>query len=120
MSTRNYDFVTSVSTFSKLVDRITRDGTPFAFDIETGYNGVPREKIALLPFHPDWILVGFSFTNSIDWARYIPIAHDAGGNIDDPVEAARLLWKLLHVTDAEGKPMGVAHNAAFELKGLRR
>lgn len=111
----NYGAVKSAEKFTKFVDKLVKDDLPFGFDIESGYTGADREKAALLPFYPEWILVGFSFTNSpTDWARYVPIAHDSGDNVDDVLETIRQLWRLLQTGN------GVAHNATFELKGLSR
>lgn len=110
----NYGAIKSADQFEVFVDRLISDNTAFGFDIESGYYGPDKEKAALLPFYPDWVMVGFSFTNSLQWARYVPVAHDSGENIDDPVRVARLFWKLLQTGN------GVAHNATFELKGLSR
>ena len=96
------------------IDRITASGKPFDFDIEAGYTGDDKKGVSLQQFHPDYIVVGISFTVSTEWARYIPIAHDDGGNIDDIIPVARALWRML------SSGQGVAHNAAYELKGLSR
>jgi DNA polymerase I-like protein with 3'-5' exonuclease and polymerase domains len=110
----NYAAVTSSAKFTQFVDKLIADGKPFGFDIESGYTGEDATGTALLTAHPRWILVGFSFTNSTNWARYVPIAHDSGDNIDDVVQAARDFWRLLN------SGLGVAHNASFELRGISR
>lgn len=112
MSIKNYGRIESVDELTALVDRlIDDDGLPIAYDIETGYHGPDREKASL---HPETaMVVGFSFTNSTDWARYVPLAHDTGPNLD-PAACAEQLWRLL----ATGR--GVAHNATFELRHLSR
>lgn len=113
--TANYGAIKSADQFGQFVDRLIAENKPIGFDIESGYTGPDLEKGALLPFHPNWILVGFSFTNSpTDWARYVPIAHDSGDNVDDIKATARHLWRMLNAG------LGVAHNATFELKGLSR
>ncbi len=103
--------VTSITELSGLVDRIVTGGRAFGFDIETGYHGPDREKFSI---HPETALIaGISFTDSLEWARYAPLGHDRYDNLDNR-QAARLLWKLLNTG------MGVAHNAAFELRHLAR
>lgn len=115
---KNYGAIMTADKFEQFVDRIVKADLPFGFDIESGYTGIDKvlgkNAIALMPFHPDWIMVGFSFTNSLDWARYVPIAHDCGTNIDDPVRVARLLWRML----ATGK--AVIHNVSFEFQACSR
>lgn len=107
----NCGLVTSLDEVRTLVTRIIGDGRVFGFDIETGYHGDPVDGGALrVETH---IVAGFSFTNSLAWARYVPLAHDGGGNLDN-LECAKLLWDLL----ATG--LGVAHNAEFELRSLAR
>jgi DNA polymerase I-like protein with 3'-5' exonuclease and polymerase domains len=112
---RNYGAVKSADKFTKFVDRLLEQGDPIGFDIESGYTGPDKEKVALLPFHPDWILVGFSFTNSTEWARYVPVAHDdPRDNADDLLEIARQLWRMLQ------SGLAVAHNFSFELQAVSR
>lgn len=114
MADRNYDAIRDVETLEKFVNRCVQSGVPIGFDIEAGYTGPDREKTALQQYYPDWLFTGFSFTVSEDWARYVPVNHDAGGNIDDIITTARLLWRLL----APGNC--VAHNAMYELTGVSR
>lgn len=110
--TKNYGLISSIDQLEKFVDRLISAGKPVGFDIETGYDGPPKEAAALHPEDPCSKVVGFSFTNSTDWARYVPLSHDLGENLD-PTECAVLLWRLL--TQAQI----VCHNAAFELRFLR-
>lgn len=114
MTSRNYGALRDAETALKFIDRMTQGTLPFAFDIEAGYTGDDKVGVSLQQFHPEYIVVGISFTNSEKWARYIPFAHDNGGNIDDIVTVARALWRMLRT----GR--GVAHNAAYELKGMSR
>lgn len=114
MSDRNFGAVRTAAEFVDHARRLIRDGTPIGFDIEAGYVGEDKEGVSLLPHHPDWILVGFSFTNSKHWARYVPIAHDIGGNVDDVKAVARVLWRVLNTG------LAVAHNAKYELAGVSR
>lgn len=111
MSTKNYGFITSLDELSKLFSKLIKDNKPIAFDIETGYHGEPRDGFAL---HPETaIVVGFSFANSTDWARYVPLAHDIGANLDN-YEVAKLFWPVLKTG------LGVAHNARFEMRHLSK
>lgn len=111
MATKNYGMVSSVEELARFVARLTDAGGAFGFDIETGYLGPDKEKASI---HPETaIVVGISFTNSTDWARYAPLRHDLGPNLNN-VEAARLFWPLL----LTGR--GVAHNAPFEMRHLSK
>lgn len=125
--TPNYRAIKKASEFTKIVDFIIKRNEPFGFDIETGFWGEPtQDKIALKSMHPQWMLVGFSVSaateeeakNQSEWAMYVPIAHDdeegKGINVDDPVQVARDLWRLLQTG------LCVPHNASFELKGTGR
>lgn len=114
MTAANYGAITSAEKLELLLGRIAESGKDFAFDIESGYSGPYRDKGSLLTYSPNWYLVGISFTSSTNWAQYVPFAHDAGGNIDDPVRAARAFWRLLNTGN------GVAHNAMMELNGCAR
>ncbi len=111
MATRNYGLVTSEAELEALIRRLTDSDEPFGFDIETGYLGEDKPKHSL---HPETAIVaGISLTNSLNWARYVPLGHDDADNVDN-YAAARLLWPLLQT----GR--GVAHNAAFELRHLAK
>lgn len=115
MSTRNYGLVRTAAEFLTHVRRLMQTpDIPVGFDIEAGYTGEDKEGVSLLPHHPDWILVGFSFTNGKDWARYVPIAHDNGDNVDDVKAVARILWRLLNTCKI------IPHNANYELTGVSR
>jgi DNA polymerase-1 len=106
---KNYGVITSLDELETHINRIDED--VYAFDIETGYLGPPREKFSL---HPETALIaGFSFTNSEHWARYVPLAHDDAENLDNQA-VAELLWPWF----ISGK--GVAHNAKFEKRHLSR
>jgi DNA polymerase I-like protein with 3'-5' exonuclease and polymerase domains len=97
--------------------RLTADLLPFGFDIETGYEGESREEAQL---HPEENLIsGFSLTNSLAWARYVPVQHDTGVNLD-PARAAELIWPLFFLTDAEGLHLCVTHGGIFEKRCLAR
>lgn len=113
MTTKDYGSLCETSELKEYIGKVMRDGKIFAFDIESGYDGPDRKDIAKMPFHPDWKLVGISFSDDPSWARYVPIAHDTGNNAD-AVTAARLFWALLQT----GR--GVPHNAMFELQGVSR
>lgn len=114
MTTLNYGAIRSAEKFEAFADRIIAAGKPFGFDIESGYSGPARASSSLQTAYPQWFLVGFSFTNSLQWARYVPVAHDDGDNVDDVVRTARALWRMLQTG------LAVAHNIPFELKGTSR
>lgn len=114
MSERNYGAIRDAEKLEAFVEKMIDSGKPIGFDIEAGYTGPDAEGISLLQFHPNYILVGISFTVSTEWARYVPIAHDDGNNINDIPRVARALWRMLQTG------MGVAHNLSYELKGLSR
>lgn len=114
MSDRNYGAIRDVEVLEKFVNQCIQSGKPIGFDIEAGYSGPDGEKLALRQYHPQWLFTGFSFTVSEDWARYVPVNHDSGGNVDDVITTARLLWRLV----MSGKI--VAHNAMYELTGVTR
>lgn len=107
----SYDLLTSESELTSLVARMLAEGRPFGFDIETGYEGESREKAGL---HPEEnFICGISLTNSVSWARYIPLRHDQGVNMD-PGFAWRALKPLLF------SGLGVAHGGKFELRCIAR
>lgn len=108
---RNYGAITSIEELADFTERVINAGTPIAFDIETGYHGDDRDKGAI--HRATAIVVGISFTNSMDWARYAPLAHNTGENLDNRA-AAQLFWDMF----ATG--WGVAHNAGFELRHLSK
>ncbi len=114
MTDRNYGAIRESEKAVAFIDKIAASGKPFGFDIEAGYTGPDKEGVALQQFHPDYIVVGISFTVSTEWSRYIPIAHDDDGNVDDIPAVARALWRMLNTGN------GIAHNAAYELKGMSR
>ena len=87
------------------------------YDIETSYDGDPRPDAQK---HPEEnFICGFSLTNSLAWARAVPIAFESGPNIDLGV-AAKCLRRLAEARDADGKPLLVPHNAVFELRCTAR
>jgi DNA polymerase I len=106
---KNYGLITSIYELCEYVERI--NGNVFGYDIETGFDGPDREKGSV---HPETAkLVGISFTDSTDWARYVPLGHDDADNLDNHA-AARIFWDLLNTG------LGVAHNASFELRHLAK
>lgn len=108
---RNYGAIASIEELADFTERVTKAGTAISFDIETGYHGDDREKGAI--HRSTAIVVGISFTNSLDWARYVPLAHDTGENLDN-YRAAQLFWDMFSTG------LGVAHNAGFELRHLSK
>jgi DNA polymerase I-like protein with 3'-5' exonuclease and polymerase domains len=112
VATKNYDIVRSTEELAQLWNEITSQGKPTGFDIETGYHGEDQDRGSLrLETN---LLVGFSFTNSLNWARYCPMAHDFAENITDHLTIAEILWKNFQ------SGLIVAHNAGFELRRMAR
>jgi DNA polymerase I-like protein with 3'-5' exonuclease and polymerase domains len=107
----DYGLVSSDDEFEQLCRKLVEDGLPFGFDIETSYDGEPREEAQL---HPETNFVcGLSFTNALTWARYAPLRHDFGFNLDNK-RAAVAFWSALQTR------LGIPHNAKFERRCLSR
>lgn len=85
---KDYAAITSVEQLSRLADRMLEEGKPIGFDTETGYHGSDFARRSLDHDSPHQFCVGFSFTNDAGWARYVPLAHDLGENIDGGPAAA--------------------------------
>lgn len=116
-SSPSFALLTDPAELARVADRLAGQGLPIGFDIETGYEGETREKASL---HPEEnFIVGISFTNSLDWARYVPLRHDTGPNMDNTFVAA-VFWLLLTAIGADGLPLGVAHHAKFERRTMAR
>jgi DNA polymerase I-like protein with 3'-5' exonuclease and polymerase domains len=110
-SAPSYALLTVTEEFEQLCERLIAEGRPFGFDIESSYDGEPRSHAQL---HPEENFpCGLSLTNSLAWARYAPLRHDSGLNLDSE-RCARVFWKLLRTG------LGVAHGAKFELRVLSR
>lgn len=109
---KNYDLVRSTEEVKNLFDMIVSEGKPFGFDIETGYHGEDDDRGSLKM--ETNLLVGFSFTNSLNWARYVPLAHDFAENITDHLTVAEILWTSFQ------SGLLVAHNLGFELRRMAR
>src|SRR3954468_677501 len=109
---KNYDVVRSIEELKTFWDKIVEEHKPFGFDIETGYHGPDNDRGALK--HETNLLVGFSFTNSLNWARYVPMAHDFAENITDHLSIAEILWNSFKTG------LMVAHNLGFELRRMAR
>lgn len=103
--------IRSLDDLKVLVEKMDQSGRPIGFDIETGYDGPPRIKSSLFP-HAGSFIVGFSMTVDSRWARYVPLQHDFGPNLD-PDEVWPVMKPLL-----EQKRV-VAHNLKFEKRNLR-
>ena len=107
----SYGLITSCEEVEQLCAKLVADGKPFGFDIETSYDGEPREHAQL---HPEENFVcGLSFTNDLTWARYAPLRHDFGANLDNK-RCAVAFWGVVQTG------LGVPHNAKFERRCLSR
>lgn len=110
--------LTDLSEIRERTEAVAAAKLPFAFDVETGYHGEPREGGSL--HAEENFVVSFQFTNDLGWARGIPLGFEnAAANVDNRAAAA-LLWPMLHAVDDEGLPLGVAHGAIAELRWLSR
>ncbi len=112
MAVKNYDIVRSIDELKEFWERLVQEHKPIGFDIETGYLGPDDDRGSLK--HETNLLVGFSFTNSLDWARYVPMAHTLADNLTDHLAIAETLWPALQLG------LIVAHNAGFELRRMSR
>jgi DNA polymerase-1 len=109
---KNYNVVRSINELKAMWDKLIQDDLPVGFDIETGYHGEDQDRGSLK--HETNLLVGFSFTNSLNWARYVPMAHDFADNITDHLSIAEILWNSFKTIKL------VAHNLGFELRRMAR
>jgi DNA polymerase-1 len=109
---KNFGYIRSVDELAKMMKIIGKTPEPFGFDIETGYEGPPREK-GSLAWHHGTFIVGFSFTTDPRWARYVPLRHDyCEENLDQDK-----VWEIMQPVLEQ--PRVVAHNLKFEKAGLR-
>lgn len=106
---KNYGLIKDMDELSAILNKFLVDGTPIGIDIETGYDGPDKLDAAKHP--EEGFIVGISFTNSLDWARYVPLRHDYEDNFDNKA-VAELFWPVLK------SGLVIAHNASFELKFL--
>src|SRR5450755_1252354 len=68
----DYQLITDPAEFGSLIDRLIAEAKPVGYDVETSYEGEPRPDAQK---HPEEnFICGFSLTNSLAWARAIPIA----------------------------------------------
>lgn len=106
----DFGLVTSEAELRELCEVLISEGSRVCFDIETGYLGPDREKAALDVDSPVQFICGFSISNSPTWARYVPVAHDAGSNVEAAWEIVKPVLETLPI---------LAHNAVFEARNLR-
>ena len=79
----DYQLLTDPAELETLTDRLIAEAKPIGYDIETSYEGEPRPDAQK---HPEEnFICGFSLTNSLAWARAVPIAFESGPNIDPEV-----------------------------------
>jgi DNA polymerase-1 len=110
----DYAVLTDVEQLASLAQGMLEAGSPVGFDIETGYSGPDAAKRSVDHTHPLNFTVGFSITNSTDWARYVPLRHDNGENVDSEKDA----WDAVRELLTKGNI--VAHNAKFEMHGVKK
>lgn len=109
---RDFALIHSTEALEALCRKLIADGKPVGFDVETGYHGPDRPKGALDIDWDEQFVCGFSITNSTNWARYVPVAHDLGPNVPEAPA-----WEIVKPV-LESLPV-VAHNMKFELRNLR-
>lgn len=120
-SAPSYDLLEDLGEIRQRCQAVIADKRPFGFDVETGYLGDSRAGASL---HPEEnFLVAFQFTNSLNWARMIPLGFGDAGihsrNVDNKA-VAPMLWEMLHAAGDDGLPLGVAHGAVAELRWMAR
>lgn len=109
---RDYQGIRTYEELDLLIEELENGPDLIAFDVETGYlTAESVEKRALNTRNEDFIVVGFSITNSSQWARYIPLRHDN----DRPLDP-KIVWEKFR-NIFETKTL-IAHNAAFERAAL--
>lgn len=113
----SYGLLIELDDLRERVEALAEAKLPFGLDTETGYHGDSREGLSLRAEAN--FIVSVQLTNSMSWARMIPLGFDSGPNVDNR-EAAALLWPLMHVVDDEGLPLAVPHGAVAELRWLAR
>lgn len=112
MKVQNYGHIKSIDELHRYVEWLNKKDDPIGFDIETGYWGLDREKGAVQPHIEDSFIVGFSLTRDSRAARYVPLGHDYGPNLD-PDE----VWPIVKPTLEQTRI--IAHNAKFEKRFCR-
>lgn len=113
----SYDRLEDLAEIRARFAAIVEEALPVGLDIETSYHGESRPHGSL---HPEEnYVVSVQFTNSLAWARMVPLAFGEGSNADNRTFAA-YLWALGQAVDGQGLPLIVAHGAIFELRVLAR
>lgn len=114
MRARDFGLIGSIAELEVMAEKLLADGKMVSFDLETSYSSPkPVAKRALDVTHPDQFVCGFSITNDVGWARYVPLRHDTFANNLDPVQAWETIRPVL-----EQLPV-LAHHKKFEDKNLR-
>jgi DNA polymerase-1 len=113
MAVNDYDYIRSVDDLKRIVDVLgERPNLPIAFDLESGYEGPPRNG-GSLAWHAGTFIVGFSFAFDPRASRYVPLRHDFAQENLDPDVVWPIMKPLLE------QPRFIAHNALFEKHGCR-
>jgi DNA polymerase-1 len=109
-----YAALTDIDKIGRMAVALQAAGRDVAFDLETGYSSSEpdRERGAL-----DWdwdkqFVVGFSFSWRTGFARYVPLRHDSGGNVEDVAAT----WEAMRPLLTKGNI--TAHHAKFEERGV--
>jgi DNA polymerase-1 len=111
----DYRAITTMDGLKRFLDTqwaAVHAGHPLGFDVETGYTGPAKRKASLDVDNPNQFVVGFSLTDSLTMARYVPLRHDFADNLD-PETVWTEVKPLLEAATL------VAHNWVFEARNLR-
>src|SRR5215207_5641791 len=94
-----------------MADKLMAAEKTVNLDLETGYYGMDFPKNSLTPYADNQFIVGFSITNDVRWARYVPLRHDFGDNLDP-----EKVWPIMKPV-LETLPVS-AHNIFFEASNV--
>lgn len=109
----NYGLIQSMDQLKLLVEKLLESDSPVGFDVETGYSGLDREKGSLDIAWDQQFVCGFSLSGNKTWARYIPVRHDFGPNLDEDE-----VWTVVKPLLESAKI--VAHHLKFEQRNMNK
>ena len=110
----DYKNITDIHELRDVAAQLLEEEKWVGVDCETGYSGVDFNGRATDHSHPNQFTVGFSFTNSKSWGRYVPLRHDVGKNIPDEDAA----WDAVRDLFTKGKL--ISHHSKFEHKSFAK
>lgn len=103
-----------IDKLGKLCDWLLANEREVAIDLETGYasSEPDRDGGALDWDWPKQFVCGLSISGDPSWARYVPLRHDCGGNVEDEPAA----WEAMRPLLTKGRL--TAHHEKFEERGV--